>query len=127
MELSSIKTTVDAIVEKLKLENRIKEKVKASVIRALLLLNMKIFMNKNMQGFIERHIRKIGVLNRHFVPNGGEDFLFPPTDLNLRHRKNFGGLSLCFAPIVPQLNYFRSVSQRDFTACSSDNRSEISS
>lgn len=41
MELSSIETTVDAIVEKLKLENRIKEKVKASVIRALLLLNMK--------------------------------------------------------------------------------------
>ena len=63
-------------------------------------------MNKNMQGFIERHIRKIGVLNRHFVPNGGENFLFPPTDLNLRHGKNFGGLSLCFAPIVPQLNYF---------------------
>lgn len=46
------------------------------------------------------------MLNRHFVPNGGEDFLFPPTDLNLRHGKNFGGLSLCFAPIVPQLNYF---------------------
>ena len=46
------------------------------------------------------------MLNRHFVPNGGENFLFPPTDLNLRHRKNFGGLSLCFAPIVPQLNYF---------------------
>ena len=59
-----------------------------------------------MQGFIERHIRKIVVLNRHFVPNDGEDFLFPPAYLDLRHGKNFGGLSLCFAPIVPQLNYF---------------------
>lgn len=46
------------------------------------------------------------LLHRHFVPNGGENFLFSAADLNLRHGKNFGGLGLGFALIVTQLDYF---------------------
>ena len=46
------------------------------------------------------------LLHRHFVPYGSKDFLFSAADLNLRHRKNFGGLSLGFALIVTQLDYF---------------------